>query len=176
MKHLTLSLVVVLAGACSLSAQENPLSAEVKRAYQGTKNNLLRSAEKVPDADYAFQPVSTVRTFGGEVAHIAEWQFIVCAAAKGEQPVNPAAGKTSKADLVAALKAGFDYCDAVYDSLTDATAVQPVKFLGRDQSRLATLYFNVSHNNETYGTMVPYMRLKGIVPPSSEPRGAGKKQ
>jgi hypothetical protein len=79
---------------------------------------------------------------------------------------NPAAGKTSKADLLAALKASSDYCDVVYDSLTDAALAQPVKMFGRDISKQGALYFNVSHNNETYGTMVVYMRLKGIVPPS----------
>ena len=176
MRSMTITVSILLASASGLWGQENPLSAEVKRMYQGTKNNLTRAAEKVPEADYGFKPVPTVRTFGEEVGHAAEWQMRSCAAAKGEQPTNPAAGKSSKADLLAALKAGFDYCDAVYDSLTDASATQQVKFLNRDQSRLATLYFNVSHNNETYGTMVPYMRLKGIVPPSSEPRGEGKKQ
>jgi hypothetical protein len=161
---------MLMAGATGLWSQQNPLSAEVKRMYDGTKNNLTRAAEKVPEDVYAFKPAPTVRTFGEEVGHAAEWNMISCASAKGEPATNPAAGKTSKADLMAALKSAFDYCDAVYNSLTDASATQMSDFRGRQQSRLATLYFNVSHNNETYGTMVPYMRIKGIVPPSSEPR------
>jgi len=159
-----------MAGATGLWSQQNPLSAEVKRMYEGTKNNLTRSAEKVPEDIYGFKPAPTVRTFGEEIGHAAEWNMISCASAKGEPATNPAAGKTSKADLMAALKSAFDYCDAVYNSLTDASATQMADFRGRQQSRLATLYFNVSHNNETYGTMVPYMRIKGIIPPSSEPR------
>lgn len=175
-KHLTTTLIL-LAGAACLQAQNNPLSAELKRFYDGTKNNITRSAEKMSDEDYSFKPIDTVRPYGGEVGHAAEWQMITCAMAKGEQPTNPAAGKTSKTDLLAALKTAFDYCDAVYDSLTDAAAMQTVKGLGgRDMTRLSVLWFNVSHNNETYGTMVPYLRLKGLVPPSSEPRGQGKKQ
>ncbi len=174
-KHI-LTISILLADAISLQAQSNPLSAEVKRFYEGTRNNLMRAAEKVPEADYGFRPTPDVRTFGEEVAHAAEWQTIACSAAKGEQQPNPAAGKTSKADIIAALKASSDYCDGVYAAVTDATATQTVKFLGRDISRLGALIFNVGHNNETYGTMVPYMRLKNIVPPTSEPRGAGKKQ
>ena len=170
MRTLTITFAMLMATAPGLWSQQNPLSAEVKRMYEGTKNNLTRSAEKVPEDVYSFKPAPTVRTFGEEVGHAAEWNMISCASAKGEPATNPAAGKTSKADLMAALKSAFDYCDAVYKSLTDASATQMSDFRGRQQSRLATLYFNVSHNNETYGTMVPYMRIKGIVPPSSEPR------
>jgi len=167
---------MVLVGALGVFAQNNPLSAELKRTYGGTRDNLTRAAEKVPEADYGFRPAPTVRTFGEEVAHAAQFQVIICSAAKGEQAPNPAEGKTSKADLIAALKSSSDYCDAVYDSLTDADAPKMVKMFGRDWTKLGVLYFNAVHNNETYGTMVPYMRMKDIVPPSSEPRGAGKKQ
>jgi len=176
MKKFVFTAAMVLTGACAAMAQNNPLSAELKRFYDGSKGNLMRSAEQMPDADYGFKPAPTVRTFGEEVAHAAEFQTIICSAAKGEQQPNPAAGKTSKADLIAALKASTDYCDAVYDSLTDATLAQPAKMFGRDFTKMGVLYFNVIHNNETYGTMVPYMRIKGIVPPSSQPRGTGKKQ
>ena len=170
MRVLTFTFGMLMAGATGLWSQQNPLSAEVKRMYEGTKSNLTRAAEKVPEDVYSFKPAPTVRNFGEEVGHAAEWNMISCASAKGEPATNPAAGKTSKADLMAALKSAFDYCDAVYNSLSDASATQMSDFRGRQQSRLATLYFNVSHNNETYGTMVPYMRIKGIVPPSSEPR------
>jgi uncharacterized damage-inducible protein DinB len=175
-KYLVMTLALVLACAAGLPAQNNPLSAELKRFYEGSRNNIMRAAEKVPEADYSFKPTTTVRNFGEEVAHAAEFQVIICSAAKGEQRPNPAVGKTSKTDLLAALKASSDYCDSVYDALTDATAAQTVKLFGRDFSKFGALYFNVIHNNETYGTMVPYMRLRNIVPPTSEPRDTGKKQ
>src|SRR5438105_4966784 len=107
-KH-TLTISIFLASAVALRAQNNPLSAEAKRFYEGTRNNLMRAAEKVPEADYSFRPTPDVRTFGEEVAHAAEWQMIACSAAKGEQQPNPAAGKTSKADIIAALKVSSDY-------------------------------------------------------------------
>jgi hypothetical protein len=167
---------ILAAGAAGLHAQSNPLSAELKRFYEGSRNNLMRSAEKVPESGYSFKPAPTVRTFGENIAHIAEYQMMICSAAKGEHEPNPAAGKTSKADLIAALKTASDYCDGVYATLTDAQFTEPVKLFGRDFTKLGALYFNVIHNNEDYGTIVPYMRMQNIVPPSSEPRGGGKKQ
>ncbi|HEX3371649.1 MAG TPA: DinB family protein [Candidatus Acidoferrales bacterium] len=175
MKTFAITVAMMLSAAGAAQAQ-NPLSAELKRFYEGSKMNLMRSAEQVPEADYSFKPAPTVRTFGEEVAHAAEFQMVFCAGAKGESPTNPAAGKTSKADLIAALKASSDYCDAVYDSMTDATLPQMIKMFNRDFTKQGALYLNVIHNNETYGTMVPYMRIKGLVPPSSQPRTAGKKQ
>ena len=175
MKHI-LTISILLAGTASLRAQSNPLTAELKRFYEGSRNNIMRSAEKVPESGYSFKPTAGVRSFGENIAHAAEYQMMICSAAKGEQQPNPAAGKTSKADLIAALKTSSDYCDAVYAALTDAAFTEPVKLFGRDFTKLGALYFNVIHNNEDYGTMVPYMRMQNIVPPSSEPRGAAKKQ
>ena len=139
---------ILLAGAVSLPAQSNPLTAELKRFYEGSRNNLMRSAEKVPESGYSFKPAPTVRSFGEEIAHAAEYQVLICSAAKGEQQPNPAAGKTSKADLIAALKASSDYCDGAYAALTDAQFAEPVKLFGRDFTKLGALYFNVIHNNE----------------------------
>jgi len=86
-------------------------------------------------------------------------------------PKAPSAGsKTTKADLVAALKDSFDTCDAAYAALTDANANESVQSFRGPMTRLASLAGNVAHDNECYGAMAVYLRLKGIVPPSSEPR------
>jgi hypothetical protein len=76
--------------------------------------------------------------------------------------------KTSKADLIAALKTSFAYCDKAYDAMTDASGGQTVKLFGADTPRLGALNFNNVHNWEHYGNLVTYMRIKNIVPPSSE--------
>ena len=75
-----------------------------------------------------------------------------------------------KADLVQALKDALAYCDKAFDGLTDAQAAQTVKFFGRDQAKATVLSFNTMHNMEHYGNMVTYLRLKGLVPPTSEAR------
>jgi hypothetical protein len=160
--------VTLIAGAGAVQAQ-NPLSAELKQSYTGVKTNLIKMAEKMPDDAYSFKPVPEVETFGKRIAHIADANVGGCARVKGEQKTVGAASKTSKADLVAALKESFAYCDGVIDSLTDADAVQMISVgRGGNRSKLAVLYGMVAHSNELYGYMSVYMRVKGIVPPSSE--------
>ena len=151
-------------------SSDNLFSATNKRAYERTKGILLRSAEKMPEENYSFKPVDTVRTYGQIIGHLADAQYLFCSTASGEK--NPELKientKTSKADLVAALKDGFAYCDKVYDAMTDAAATQRVKFFGNDVPKFAVLSINIGHNMEHYGNLVTYMRIKGIVPPTSE--------
>ncbi len=164
-------LMMILAGACVLQAQTaNPLSTEAKQAYTGIKNNLTKMAEKMSEENYAFKPVPEVRTFGGLVAHIADSQARTCSTVSGEPKSVGAASKTTKADLVAALKQSFEICDTAYNSLTDATAVEMITTPRGQSSRLGALVRNTIHDNEEYGYMSVYLRLKGVVPPSSEGR------
>jgi len=158
-----------LAGGCALQAQTNPLIAESKRAYTAIKTNLTKAADKMSDENYSFKASPDIRTFGALIAHIADSQMRMCAQVKGEQKQADAASKTAKADLVAALKASFDECDAAWDSITDANAGEMLG--GRaPRSKLGTLIYATTHDNEEYGYLAVYMRLKGVVPPSSEPR------
>ena len=69
-----------------------------------------------------------------------------------------------------ALKDGFAYCDKAYDGMTDTQAAATVKFFGAEQAKVTVLSFNTAHNNEHYGNIVTYLRMKGLVPPSSERR------
>jgi hypothetical protein len=169
-RNIVIALAVLLALAWAVQAQTaNPLSAEAKQAYTSVKNNLLRAAEKMPEAEYAFKPVPEIRAWGELVAHIADSNARACGTVKGEQkPVN-AASKKTKAEIAAALKESFDICDGVYDALTDAVVLQTVAGRGGAQvSKLSVLTGNLAHLNEEYGYGCLYLRLKGIVPPSSD--------
>jgi hypothetical protein len=142
----------------------------IRQSYNVVKNNLLKAADKMPDDGYDFKPTPDVRTFGGWIAHVADAQTGGCSRALGT-PKTPSAGsKTTKADLVAALKDSFDTCDAAYAALSDANANDPIQSFRGPTPRLAALAGNVAHDNECYGSIAVYLRLKGIVPPSSEPR------
>jgi uncharacterized damage-inducible protein DinB len=154
-------------------SSDNPFSAINKRSYERTKGILLRSADKMPEENYSFKPVDSVRSYGQIIGHLADAQYLFCSTASGEKNpgLNIEKTKTAKADLVAALKEGFAYCDKVYDSMTDAAATQSVNFFGNDIPKYAVLNVNISHNMEHYGNLVTYMRLKGIVPPTSEQQG-----
>jgi hypothetical protein len=171
-------LLLVLAGPARIVAAQaaNPLSSELRFTYNTAKNNLLKLADKMPADKYGFRPAPEVETFARRVAHIADANMNVCAGLKGERKQLGAASKTSKIELVAALKEAFDYCDGVFNALTDATAVELVSSrLGGPfppeptRSRLATMYNLVRHCNEMYGYMAVYLRLNGVTPPTSAP-------
>jgi uncharacterized damage-inducible protein DinB len=153
------------------ASAEGPYSTWTKNAYGFVKNMLVRSAEKMPEESYNFKPVESVRSYGQIIGHLADSQYYFCSTALGEK--NPGLKieqtKTSKADLIAALKSAFAYCDKAYDGMTDASGTQTVKLFGReDTPKLSVLTVNQMHNLEHYGNLVTYMRMKGIVPPTSE--------
>lgn len=165
-----ISIIVALAAAGAISAQTaNPLSTEARQAYTSVKNNILRSAEKMPEENYGFKPAPRVRTFGQILGHVAEEQYIFCGAVKGEQKaVDIEKTKTSKADLLAALNESFAYCDAAYDGHTDAAAVEMIQVGASRHTKLRMLWVNTVHDNSHYGNLVTYLRIKGLVPPSTE--------
>ncbi len=151
-------------------ASPGPFSTYNKIFYARMKTILVSSAEKMPEESYNFKPVDTVRSYGQIVGHLADAQYNFCAMALGE--TNPGLKieetKTSKADLVAALKGAFTYCDKAYDGMTDASGAQMVKMFGMDMPKFGVLNINNAHDMEHYGNLVTYMRLKNVVPPSSE--------
>jgi uncharacterized damage-inducible protein DinB len=144
--------------------------AVLKAQAESVRSLVLRTAEKVPEELYSFKPTPDIRSLGGVLGHIADGNNLLCSMANGEKPVFNQANekKTTRAELVAALKASFAACDRVFDGTTDANSSTPVDLFGQKQTRLGVLAFNNSHTWEHYGNLVTYMRLKNIVPPSSE--------
>lgn len=174
--------VFMLSGsAAAQSGTPSPSFASwLKNAYTTNRQNIARSAAKVPEELYGLRPgpQTEVRTFGQIIGHLANFNYLWCSQAKGEK--NPSEGKdleklSSKADLTKALGDAFAYCDGVYGSLTDASAQQVVEITQENGSkarmnRVSLLVLNYGHNNEHYGNLVTYMRIKSIVPASSEPQ------
>lgn len=148
-----------------------PLSRVLFGGYNTQKLNLTQSAEKVSEADFAFQPTKDVMTFGVLLAHVANTQFTYCAVAKGEANPNKedlTKTATTKAAIQKGLADSFAYCDTIYGSLTDAKAMELIKVGQNEVPRAARLISNIAHDNEHYGNLVTYMRIKGYVPPSTE--------
>jgi uncharacterized damage-inducible protein DinB len=168
-RHYSLNiLAALLIGACGLQAQSATQHfAEGKQTYDVVKNNLAQMAEVMPEENYSFKPTADIRTFGQMVAHVANAQGRLCSAASGLPKPADAASKTAKADLVAALKESSALCDAAWDALTEANAHEVVKLGSTERTKLGTLEYNSVHSNEEYGYMAVYLRLKGIVPPST---------
>jgi uncharacterized damage-inducible protein DinB len=164
-------IAITLFAAATLAAQSNPIVSTSKTSYAAVKNEVLRTAEKVPEDLYSWRPTPEVRTFGQLIGHEADGQYELCGPAAAK-PVNKDIEKTvtGKAALIAALKESFAYCDAVYAGMTDADAGKVITMFGQKMSKIGAMEMNTAHSNEHYGNLVTYMRLKGIVPPSSEPR------
>ena len=183
MKKLILLLPVLAASAFAQPAApdpSNPISASLRNLYMGNRNNIVRTADKMPEENYGMRPgpQEEVRTFGQQVGHVARFNYLWCGQAKGEK--NPSAGADleklpTKAELLKALNDAFAYCDSAYAALTDASGMEVIDITqesGRQTRnlRMALLILNYGHNNEIYGNLVTYLRIKSIVPPSSEPR------
>ena len=164
--------MILVSGAMAQTPDLKTLAGGATAYQDQVKGMIQRSAEKMPDLNFAYKPVPEVRSFAQLLGHVADAQYSFCSAALGEK--NPALGiektKSTKEELVKALQEAFAYCDKAYAALTDANAAEVLKIGKGERARLNILSFNTAHNFEHYGNMVTYMRMKGIVPPSSEPR------
>lgn len=148
----------------------NPITVSEKGLYSFVSNAAIGAAEKMPEANYSFKPTPDVRAFGQLVGHVADASYNFCSQVLGEaSPVKDVEKtKTSKADLVAALKGGVAYCNKALDGMTDAKGAEMTKLFNFNIAKLTLLSLNTAHTDEHYGNMVTYLRLKGIVPPTSE--------
>jgi uncharacterized damage-inducible protein DinB len=156
------------------------LATWLRNVYMNNRNFLAKTAEKMPEEFYNLRPgpQTEVRTFGQIIGHLANANYSYCSGAKGEK--NPNQGNdfekvAAKADLVKALNDALTYCDATYAALTDTSVMEMVTVTAQNGRQIqfvrgTRLIQNFAHNNEHYGNLVTYMRIKSIVPPSSEPR------
>ena len=186
MRRFLVLTIAALAAAPSMALAQAPpapqtltLSSYAIRGYQNIQRNLLEAAEKMPEADYAFKPTSETRPFGQLVAHVALSQFGACAELKGD-PAPPHKGDKedtarSKSELIALFKESTAYCDPLLTTLKDDDLAALIKVDQRQGAKGVFLLFTVAHGNEMYGTMAVYLRLKGLVPPTTERQNAAKK-
>ena len=162
-------LVSVTVSLAAQSAPTDPLSAALKRQWDTIALNLKESAEAVPADRYSFRPSQDVKTFAGEMGHAANTHYFFCARIKGEANPNKTdyEKETSKDALVKAVIASNEYCSSVINGANDKWLMEMVGQGPQAQPRGAVLAAHIAHSNETYGTVVPYMRMSGIVPPST---------
>src|SRR5580704_11264796 len=155
---LLLPLLAASSFAQSAPDQPNPMSTWLRNAYTGNRNNIVRTAEKMPEENYGMRPGTQqdVRTFGQQVTHVAFFNYLWCSQAKGEKNPDPGGldKLTSKAEIL---------------NVTQENGRQTRNL------RMGLLTLNYAHNNEIYGSMVIYLRIKNLVPPASEPRPQQKK-
>ncbi|MEO8194332.1 MAG: DinB family protein [Gemmatimonadales bacterium] len=154
----------------------DPAVTGARDMWNAMSGYIAKAAEQMAEADYSFRPVATVRTFGQLIGHVAGAQNMICSAAlgeaqKGEDDIEK--NVTTKAGLVAAIKASNAYCARAYAQTDAAAGAGMTKLFGQDRTRMYALIMNATHDSEHYGNIVTYLRVKGMVPPSSQPAPAG---
>ena len=169
-----------LAAQTSPQAPPKDISAWLRNSYAMNRKFIARTADKMPEEFYGLRPGAQpeVRTFGQLIGHLANFNYRWCSDAKGgKNPMEETDFEklAAKADLVKALNSALTYCDGAYAMLTDANSKDMVQGTRDDGTkapvmRISRLISNLAHNNEHYGNLVTYLRIKSIVPPSSEPR------
>lgn len=175
---LSFLLGVLTLGAVPLRAQPTPASphrpvaAALESLWSETIRHITTVAEETAEADYGWRPTEGVRSIGEMIGHIAGAQYLICAAALGDPPRDEDAverNATTRAELVEALRASTDYCARAY-AQSDSALRADTELFGQTGTRFYALGMNATHNGEHYGNLVTYLRLRGIVPPSSRPR------
>ena len=143
--------------------------AAARASWLTAHSYLVRAAEQMSEADFAFKPVATVRSFGQIVAHVADDETGWCAQILGEPVKQTQYEKrlTAKADIVKAIRDAGTYCEKAY-GLTDSQATGVTTIWGGQQPKIKGLMDNAAHDWEHYGNIVTYLRIKGMVPPSSQ--------
>ena len=167
-------LIAMLATQAPAAPDPTTQTGSARRTYETIKGYILKSAEKMPAEHFGFQPTSEVRSFGQVLAHIVDANYLLCAPAAGvPNPNGEVMQKTEnekldRAAMLARLTDSFALCDKAHAAMTDANMGDSLDFMKTKRPRLGLLWFHISHAFEHYGNLVTYMRLKGIVPPSSD--------
>jgi hypothetical protein len=159
------------APAAGVPAPVTGPAGEVQRSYAAQKLNVIKAAEKMPADQYQFKATPEVRTFARVVNHITEAQVRSCGTVNGTpaaEMMKTPADTADKDAILAGLKASFDQCDKAYGGTTDANFVDTFTMGPGKRSRAGILWGNVSHDNEQYSALSMYLRLKNLVPPTSE--------
>lgn len=173
MNKLLVVFAITISSSCLSAQAPVTVAGSLRSEWQSISGWIASAAEQMPEADYAFKPTPAVRSFGQLIGHLAGAQDYICAVALGNS--NPPAEDaienkvTTKAALVAAFRTSNEHCMAAY-AQADAGLHEATQLFGNPSTRLAALIRNTVHDGEHYGNIVTYMRIKGMVPPSSQPR------
>ena len=148
-----------------------------------TEKVIVSAADAMPADKYGFAPTDGeckgVRTFGKMVKHLSATNYILAAAALGEEPpadagdeLGPKAVRT-KDEILRYLKGSFSYLDKAMEVIGQKTVsvksspISPLK--SAEVTRLALVVESIVHAFDHYGQMVEYLRMNGVVPPASRP-------
>lgn len=143
------------------------VSSAIAARHATVRGWIEAAARRMPADKYGYRPVPEVMSFGEIIVHVAFVQWGFCANALGEPRRVVDLERTGRVDALAVLAESFAYCERAYVGLDDARAVEVVPMGTRRAPRVQPLVANVSHNSLEYGKLATYLRMNGLVPPSS---------
>ena len=164
--------VILMANALTAA---DPIVSAFKTRYQTAKLNFVESADAMPAEAMDYRLTPDQRSFGDWISHTAGMNFGTCATMSGKTtPPNDSAKAKTKPEIQKVIQESFTYCDAVINAMTDAQALTEVTIGTRKVMPVDSMIGYIANLNAHYGNMVGYMRMKGVIPPSTA-RGAKKK-
>ncbi len=146
------------------STAPNPLTATLSLFRSNMQDKIMKSAEAMPESKYSYRPTKEVRSFAEILNHVTDISNFLCSNMKGEATPPAAAARGSKAEIIAALKSSFEYCDGAFSGFTDAHLNDPADFFGHRTNRMFILTQVGNHDALHYGNLVTYLRLNGLEP------------
>jgi uncharacterized damage-inducible protein DinB len=154
-----------------------PLGAIIQRSLNIFTNYLAMAAEMMPESGYGFRPTPDLRTFGEQINHATATQYSFCNQTGlplgVQRQTMPKPAPTSKAAVVAAFRESTAYCDRILAAAQEPWLMEIVPAVGGPSSgqiqgaRAHIFIYNIVHNAEDYGTITTYLRMQGVVPPST---------
>ena len=152
--------LLVLGGMVVLASSAQAQRADstrmlLKGGFEEVAGFITKAAELVPAERWNYRPVATVRTFGELVAHVADSYTWYCSRASGRNLEWSDAiekGKTDKATVTQKLSEAMAVCTAAH---------------GGSNANIGPLFSNINHTSLHYGNIITYLRMLGLVPPSS---------
>ncbi|HEY6358594.1 MAG TPA: DinB family protein [Vicinamibacterales bacterium] len=161
-----------------VAAQGSPVADALRDFTASEGKNLTAAAELMPADKYGYRPTPAQMSFGAVVVHLAGGNDFFCSAIAGTKPPTRSAIDTtaSKEALVARLKETFDYCGKELASVDDSKLGEQLPWFGgkSTKTRAAFMMITAADWADHYSQSANYLRLNGILPPTSKPKTAMK--
>ncbi len=155
----------------TIAQTKDPVGAALRDILPGRQKNTVAAVEAMPAEKFNYKPSADQVTFGHLVAHMVETNNLLCSKAAGVPATNVKQVKDtdSKDNLVAALKASFDFCSDALANMDDSKLAETTEgFGGKQVTRAWLSLILASAWADHYAEAAMYLRLNGVLPPTAK--------
>ena len=171
---LSLAVVACLALPATLPAQDQPgaMASALKTVLARYTTNMPGAADSMPADKYGYKPTPEISSFGDQLVHVAGITQRFIDTAKGTKTEAAHHGAMAKPEVIGLLKTTFQSAQEMITPLTDAQLLEPVKFPFGDRTVTRATFWQgpLYQIRNHYGQLVVYLRMNGIVPPTTARR------